>query len=129
MKRLATAVAALLVSAQTHAACYIAGNFDGIIASGIDDFEIAEDGFGDRTFTLLITENHAAVSPTDLECQTAATNLIICVGASGTSAVLETWHIDIDTATVVYTQTRGGSSIPEFNGSKLFTGNLIRPCD
>ena len=120
---------AATLSGASSADCFLAHNFEGYAASGLTRNEIKDDKLTGQEFRIVIDGPDSLVEPSDLECSAFTSKMLICLTEGSESLIVETWLIDVDTATVIFTQTRSNMPIAELNGSKLHRGYLIRPCD
>ncbi len=108
------------------ATCWKVADLRGHSTRAAESYSISADGFSGQTFEISITSKAGSVKPSNLKCQPASANALLCVNAAGETLTVETWAIDANAKTVVHTKARSGYG--RLDGANLFVGKVIGTC-
>lgn len=108
------------------AACWKIADLRGHSTRAAEGYSISADGFSGQTFEISITSKSGSVKPSNLKCQPASANALLCVLAADETLTVETWAIDASAKKVVHTKARSGYG--PLDGANLFVGKVVGTC-
>ncbi len=126
MRKSLTLVLLGLSHSFVGAACWKVADLRGNSARAAESYSISADGFTGQTFEISITSKSGSVKPSDLKCQPASTNSLLCIEAAEGRLTVETWSIDASAKKVVHTKAVSGYG--PFDGANLFVGKVVGTC-